>query len=139
MKVINRALEEAAGTTAVHLCFGYAAIIHERPAGYSFLPELAACSADQISIETAQSGLDCSVLAALDGKTVILGVLDLNDMTVESPETVQARVRAGAALRPGRAAGARPGLRHEVPAARRRVRQADGDDGGGRLRAGPGS
>ncbi len=92
VKVINRALEEAAGTTAVHLCFGYAAIIHERPAGYSFLPELAACRADQISIETAQSGLDCSVLATLDGKTIILGVLDLNDMTVESPETVRARV-----------------------------------------------
>ena len=92
VKVINRALEEAAGTTAVHLCFGYAAIIHERPAGYSFLPELAACRADQISIETAQSGLDCSVLATLDGKTIILGVLDLNDMTVESPETVLARV-----------------------------------------------
>src|SRR6516162_2304341 len=62
VKVINRALEEATGTTAVHLCFGYAAIIHDRPAGYSFLPELAACRADQISIETAQSGLDTSVL-----------------------------------------------------------------------------
>src|ERR1700760_4614711 len=93
VKVINRALEEATGTTAVHLCFGYAAIIHDRPAGYSFLPELAACRADQISIETAQSGLDCSVLATLDGKTIILGVLDLNDPTVESPETVMARVR----------------------------------------------
>jgi 5-methyltetrahydropteroyltriglutamate--homocysteine methyltransferase len=91
VKVINRALEGAAGTTAVHLCFGYAAIIHERPAGYSFLPELAACRCDQVSIETAQSGLDTSVLATLEGKTVILGVLDLNDMTVESPETVQAR------------------------------------------------
>jgi len=82
-----------AGTTAVHLCFGYAAIIHDRPSGYSFLPELADCSCDQISIETAQSSLDCSVLAALDGKTIILGVLDLNDLTVESPETVLARVR----------------------------------------------
>ncbi len=93
VKAVNRALEGAAGTTAVHLCFGYAAIIHERPAGYSFLPELADCSCDQISIETAQSGLDCSVLAALDGKTIILGVLDLNDLTDESPETVLARVR----------------------------------------------
>jgi 5-methyltetrahydropteroyltriglutamate--homocysteine methyltransferase len=93
VKAINRALESAAGTTAVHLCFGYAAIIHERPAGYSFLPELADCSCDQVSIETAQSGLDCSVLTALDGKTIILGVLDLNDMAVESPETVMARVR----------------------------------------------
>ncbi len=84
---------DVAGTTAVHLCFGYAAIIHDRPSGYSFLPELAACSCDQVSVETAQSGLDCSVLAALDGKTVILGVLDLNDPAVETPETVMARVR----------------------------------------------
>jgi 5-methyltetrahydropteroyltriglutamate--homocysteine methyltransferase len=81
------------GTTAVHLCFGYAAIIHDRPAGYSFLPELAQCSCDQISIETAQSGLDCSVLSALDGKTIILGVLDLNDTAVETADTVAGRVR----------------------------------------------
>jgi 5-methyltetrahydropteroyltriglutamate--homocysteine methyltransferase len=93
VRAINRALAGAPGTTAVHLCFGYAAIIHDRPSGYSFLPELAACDCDQISIETAQSGLDCSVLTALDGKTVILGVLDLNDTTVEAPETVIARVR----------------------------------------------
>ena len=93
VKAINRALADAAGTTAVHLCFGYAAIIHDRPAGYSFLPELAGCSCDQVSIETAQSGLDCSVLAALDGKTVILGVLDLSDPAVETSDTVTDRVR----------------------------------------------
>ncbi len=93
VKVINRALEGAAGTTAVHLCFGYAAIIHQRPEGYSFLPELAECSCDQISIETAQSGLDCSVLTALDGKTIILGVLNLDDPAVETPQVVADRVR----------------------------------------------
>jgi 5-methyltetrahydropteroyltriglutamate--homocysteine methyltransferase len=91
--VVSRALEGIRGTTAVHLCFGYAAIIHDRPSGYSFLPELAACPADQISIETAQSGLDCSVLSSLDGKTIILGVLDLNDVTVESPAVIAGRVR----------------------------------------------
>jgi 5-methyltetrahydropteroyltriglutamate--homocysteine methyltransferase len=91
--VLNRALDGAGGTTAVHICFGYAAIIHDRPAGYSFLPELAAASCDQISIETAQSDLDCGVLAELDGKTVILGVLDLSDATVETPDQVTARVR----------------------------------------------
>jgi 5-methyltetrahydropteroyltriglutamate--homocysteine methyltransferase len=91
--VLNRALAGITGTTAVHLCFGYAAVIHDRPAGYSFLPELAACTADQISIETAQSGLDCSVLAELPGKTIILGVLDLGDPTVESAEVVAGRVR----------------------------------------------
>jgi 5-methyltetrahydropteroyltriglutamate--homocysteine methyltransferase len=91
--VLNRALAGVTGTTAVHLCFGYAAIIHERPAGYSFLPELAAADCDQVSIETAQSGLDCSVLAALDGKTIILGVLNLDDPTVETPGRVADRAR----------------------------------------------
>ena len=93
VKVLNRALAGVTGTTAVHLCFGYAAIIHERPSGYSFLPELAAADCDQVSIETAQSGLDCSVLSELDGKTVILGVLNLGDETVEDAEQVAARVR----------------------------------------------
>ncbi len=91
--VLNRALESTTGTTAVHLCFGYAAIIHERPSGYSFLPELAGCLADQISIETAQSGLDCSVLADLAGKTIILGVLNLGDPAVETADQVAGRVR----------------------------------------------
>jgi 5-methyltetrahydropteroyltriglutamate--homocysteine methyltransferase len=91
--VLNRALESITGTTAVHLCFGYAAIIHERPSGYSFLPELAACLADQISIETAQPGLDCSVLAGLAGKTIILGVLNLGDPAVETADQVAGRVR----------------------------------------------
>ncbi|HEX6934036.1 MAG TPA: cobalamin-independent methionine synthase II family protein [Streptosporangiaceae bacterium] len=93
--VLNAALDGITGTTAVHLCFGYAAIIHERPSGYSFLPELAACTASQISIETAQSGLDCSVLAGLAdaGKTIILGVLNLGDATVESPDLVADRAR----------------------------------------------
>ncbi len=92
--VLNRALEGVTGgTTAVHICFGYAAIIHNRPEGYSFLPELAASQADQISIETAQSGLDCSVLTSLDGKTIILGVIDLNDPAVETSAQVVARAR----------------------------------------------
>ncbi len=91
--VLNRALAGVTGTTAVHLCFGYAAIIHERPSGYSFLPELAECTADQVSIETAQSGLDCSVLAGLDGKTIILGVLNLGEHAVETPELIAGRAR----------------------------------------------
>ncbi len=98
--VVNRALEGAGGTTAVHICFGYAAIIHDRPAGYSFLPELATARADQVSIETAQSGLDCSVLSTLEGKTVILGVLDLNDLTPETPDQVLARARKALAYVP---------------------------------------
>jgi 5-methyltetrahydropteroyltriglutamate--homocysteine methyltransferase len=93
LKALNRALEGITQTTAVHLCFGYAAIIHERPSGYNFLPELADCPVKQISIETAQSSLDCSVLAKLHGKTIILGVLDLSKMEVETPEVVAGRIR----------------------------------------------
>ena len=93
LKALNAALDGVTGTTAVHLCFGYAAIIHERPGGYSFLPELAGCSADQISIETAQSGLDLGVLSDLTEKTIILGVLDLSTPEVESVDTVAARAR----------------------------------------------
>jgi 5-methyltetrahydropteroyltriglutamate--homocysteine methyltransferase len=93
VNALNRALDGVVGTTAVHLCFGYAAIIHERPSGYSFLPELAECTADQISIETAQSNLDTSVLKHLSGKTIMVGVIDLSDPAVESVDTVVARVR----------------------------------------------
>jgi 5-methyltetrahydropteroyltriglutamate--homocysteine methyltransferase len=93
VKVLNRALEGVTGTTAVHLCFGYAHVVHERPDGYSFLPELAASTAQQISIESAQSGLDLSILHDLGDKTIILGVLDLGDMTPETPEIVADRVR----------------------------------------------
>jgi 5-methyltetrahydropteroyltriglutamate--homocysteine methyltransferase len=93
LQALNSALEGAAGPTAVHICFGYAAIIHERPEGYSFLPQLKDCTCNQISIETAQSNLDCSVLTELKGKKIILGVLDLSDAQVETPETVAARIR----------------------------------------------
>ena len=92
LRGLNAALEGVIGTTAIHICFGYAAIIHVRPSGYSFLPELAASPVKQISIETA-SKLDCSVLQKLPGKTIILGTLDLSDVSIESPETVAARIR----------------------------------------------
>src|SRR5262245_32093994 len=81
LQALNRALEGITGTTAVHICFGYAAVIHVRPSGYSFLSELAGCSCKQVSIESAQSNLDCAVLESLPGKKILLGVLDLNDMT----------------------------------------------------------
>jgi 5-methyltetrahydropteroyltriglutamate--homocysteine methyltransferase len=77
----------------VHICFGYAAIIHVRPSGYSFLPELAQCRCAQVSIETAQSSLDCAVLEQLPGKKIILGVIDLSDPAVETPEVVANRIR----------------------------------------------
>jgi 5-methyltetrahydropteroyltriglutamate--homocysteine methyltransferase len=93
LAALNRALDGVTGTTAVHVCFGYAAIIHVRPEGYSFLPEFANSPVKQVSIETAQSGLDCAVLAKLPGKTIVLGVIDLSDMNVETPETVAARIR----------------------------------------------
>ena len=93
IRALNRALEGVRGTTAVHICFGYAALVAGRPAGYSFLPELADCPVRQVSIETAQSGLDCSVLKSLPDKTIVLGVLDLSTHEVETPDTVAKRIR----------------------------------------------
>ena len=92
LQALNRALEGVTGTTAVHICFGYAAIIHQRPSGYSFLPELAQCSCKQVSIETAQSKLDCSALTPLAGKHVMVGCIDLEDPNVETPDTVVQRI-----------------------------------------------
>jgi 5-methyltetrahydropteroyltriglutamate--homocysteine methyltransferase len=90
---LNRALDGVKGRTAIHLCFGYAALIHDRPPAYAFLEELVDARIDQVSIETAQSSLDCAVLAKLTGKTVILGVLDLSTEEIETPEVVAARIR----------------------------------------------
>lgn len=97
VKAINRALEGVTVPTVVHLCFGYAAVVpgETKPVGYSFLAELAACKADQVSIEAAQPRLDLGVLKDLAPKSVMLGVLDLNDANVETPEIVAARIRAG--------------------------------------------
>lgn len=90
---LNRALEGIKGQTAVHICFGYAAVIHARPTGYDFLPELRQCKCNQISIETAQSNLDCTVLETLGDKQIMVGCLDLSDMSIETPEVVAARIR----------------------------------------------
>ncbi|MBO0790790.1 MAG: hypothetical protein J2P36_07550, partial [Ktedonobacteraceae bacterium] len=94
VEVINRALEGIEGPTALHLCFGYAAIVHDRPPQYAFLPELRDCIARQISIEAAQPHLDLSVLRQLANKTIIVGVLDLGDARVETPEVVAERIRS---------------------------------------------
>jgi 5-methyltetrahydropteroyltriglutamate--homocysteine methyltransferase len=93
LEALNRALEGVDGRTCVHICFGYAALIHARPEGYSYLPELAGACCDQVSIETAQSNLDCSVLDHLPDKDILLGVLDLSTPEVEDVETIKQRVR----------------------------------------------
>jgi 5-methyltetrahydropteroyltriglutamate--homocysteine methyltransferase len=100
LKVLDRALAGVSGTAAVHLCFGYAALVHDKPSGYSFLSELESCKAQQISVEAAQPKLDLKVLQALPSKTIILGVIDLADMTVETPLLVADRIRRAMAYVP---------------------------------------
>jgi 5-methyltetrahydropteroyltriglutamate--homocysteine methyltransferase len=101
IKAIDRALAGATGTTALHLCFGYAALVKNKPAsGYSFLEELEQCAAQQISIEAAQPHVDLSILKSLPSKTVMVGVLDLNDRNVETPEQVAERIRAALEVLP---------------------------------------
>ena len=108
LTALDRALDGVTGTTAVHLCFGYAQMVKYKPSGYSFLPELEHSAAQQVSIEAAQPKLDLAVLRDLPSKTIILGVLDLADLAVETPEIVAERIRralrtcrrSGSSLRP---------------------------------------
>ena len=132
LDALNAALDGVTGTTAVHLCFGYAAIIHERPEGYSFLPELAGCSVDQVSIETAQSGLDLGVLVRphrQDDHPRRARPVHARGGDAETWWPARAR-RAFDRIPPG-ADRARPRLRDEVPAARLGRRQDAGDGRGG--------
>jgi len=93
LPALARAFEGVTGETAIHTCFGYAALVNERPPGYSFLPELKHSAARQISIETAQVSLDCSILETLRGKRIMVGVLDLSTHEVESKAVVADRIR----------------------------------------------
>src|SRR5262245_34283296 len=97
VKAINRALDGIEVPTIVHLCFGYAALVpgETKPVGYSFLPQLADTTAEQISIEAAQPKLDLGVLKELSPKKVMLGVLNLDDQKPETPHVVAERIRAG--------------------------------------------
>jgi 5-methyltetrahydropteroyltriglutamate--homocysteine methyltransferase len=94
VKVVNRALDGVTGTTAIHICFGYAAVVPRKPSSYSFLTELEGSVVNQVSIEAAQPRLDLAVLRELPSKVMIVGVLDLGDRNIETPEVVAARIEA---------------------------------------------
>ena len=100
LPAIDRALDGVGGTTALHTCFGYAHVVHDRPPGYPFLAELKDCAADILAIEAAQPRLDVAVLEPLAGKTVAVGVLDLSDPEPETPEQVAERIEAALAVIP---------------------------------------
>jgi 5-methyltetrahydropteroyltriglutamate--homocysteine methyltransferase len=97
VKAINRALQGITVPTVVHVCFGYAAVVpgDTKPAGYSFLAELADTSAEQISIEAAQPKLDLGVLADLSAKKIMLGVIDLGNPEIETAAVIAERIRHG--------------------------------------------
>ncbi len=123
---INHALQDAAGPTIVHLCFGYAYAVKQKPTGYSFLPELEACAADQISIEAAQPKLDLSILESLPSKQIMVGVIDLADPEAESAETVAGRLRRALDVLPAERIVAAPdcGMKYLDPAVARGKLQA---------------
>ena len=132
---INRALEGVTGITAVHLCFGYGAMVKNKPSGYSFLPELEATTVDQVSVETAQSRLDCSLLARLPSKQIVLGVLDLQDTAVETPASDCRAYSPRPAVCAGGTADRGAGLRAQVSAARCGLCEDESDGGRRRHRA----
>jgi 5-methyltetrahydropteroyltriglutamate--homocysteine methyltransferase len=94
INALNRAIEGAAGTIVVHLCLGYAHVVKNKPSRYEFFTELEASNIDQISIETAEPKLDLSVLKDIPSKTIVLGVINLGDLSVETPDIVAQRIRA---------------------------------------------
>jgi 5-methyltetrahydropteroyltriglutamate--homocysteine methyltransferase len=94
IEAIDRALAGVAGPTIIHMCFGYAYVVKDKPSGYSFLPELENCHAAQISIEAAQPRLDLGILATLPSKSLMVGVIDLGDSAIETPDIVAARIHA---------------------------------------------
>jgi 5-methyltetrahydropteroyltriglutamate--homocysteine methyltransferase len=100
VKALNRALEGIKGETAVHICFGYSVYLKNKPSGYAFLPEFASCTCRQISIETAEPKLDCSVLGSLPNKKIMVGCIDLSDTSVESAQTVADRIKRAMAYVP---------------------------------------
>ncbi len=98
LKALDLALAGVSGTSAVHICFGYAAVVKDKPGSYAFLSELEQSAVSQVSIEAAQPRLDLSILRQLPSKTIILGVLDLSDPAIETPSTVAERIRAALAF-----------------------------------------
>jgi len=97
---LDAALDGVTGTTVVHICFGYAAMVKDKPAGYSFLSEFERSAVDQVSIEAAQPRLDVAVLRQLPSKTIVLGVIDLAEPAVETPVEVAERIRSAIAFVP---------------------------------------
>ena len=95
IKAINRALDGITVPTVIHLCFGYAFLVSNKPTSYFFLSELADSAAQQISIEAAQPKIDLGVLKDLSSKKIMLGVINLGDQIVERPEQVAERIRTG--------------------------------------------
>src|SRR3954471_6250545 len=93
IETLQRALDGVDGTVALHICFGYPLFVPGHKRAYRFLGELKDAPVQQISIETAQAELDVSVLAELEGKTIILGVIALDSDEVETAETVAERIR----------------------------------------------
>ena len=100
VNAIDRAFDGIEGATAVHLCFGYAQIVKDKPSAYSFLQQLGASSVGQISLEAAQPNIDLSVLKELEGKTIILGVVSIDETTRETSDEVAGRIRRALAYVP---------------------------------------
>lgn len=96
VQAVNKALEGVLGETALHVCFGYAAMVSDKSAdGYSCLPLVEQIKVRQVSIEAAQpASLNLqAALEALASKVVMVGVINLGDETPETPEQVAERLR----------------------------------------------
>jgi 5-methyltetrahydropteroyltriglutamate--homocysteine methyltransferase len=99
IEALHRAIDGLKCTTAVHICYGYgikANIDWKNSLGdewrqyESIFPALAKSKVGQVSLECINSHVPLKLLSLLDGKDLLVGVIDVATDKVETPEDVAA-------------------------------------------------
>jgi 5-methyltetrahydropteroyltriglutamate--homocysteine methyltransferase len=94
---LHRCIEGLTCKTAVHICYGYGikanldwkATLGQEWRQYEMIfPALAASRIDQISLECANAKVPMELMALLEGKEIMVGVIDVASDVVETPEQV---------------------------------------------------
>jgi 5-methyltetrahydropteroyltriglutamate--homocysteine methyltransferase len=103
IEALHRAIDGLRCTTAVHICYGYGikanidwkvSLGSEWRQYEKIFPALAASRLHQVSVECRNAKVPMSLLALLDGKDVLVGVIDVASSEIETPEQVAATLEA---------------------------------------------
>lgn len=97
VQALERAAQGLTCTTAVHICYGYgiqANVDWKKTLGHEWrqyekvFPALAKSSIDQVSLECFHSHVPPDLMKLLEGKDVMVGVIDVASDEIETPEQV---------------------------------------------------